>query len=232
MAAVLWTSVLHSVKDSAWIFVSGASGRRGKEVSGKRFPDLAGTKGLGQDRPRCTLDGSDTAWSHGFPENENFGCCKVQCRSCVMLALWENCRRYFPSAFESWEYSEARPWRSVQLPREHVVSELCLWALYSRVDWVSAVGLNLDPKRRNTFSLLLQTHVTDRRALLEVRNHLHFGRCGWCRLGHGQSEFVRSLIRVSAHPGNTAEFARGLAKPMRATTSGIPVARSMAQVCC
>ena len=32
----------------------------------------------------------------------------------------------------------------------------------------SAVDLNLDPKLRDVFSLLLQTHVTCRRALLEI----------------------------------------------------------------
>ena len=36
------------------------------------------------------------------------------------------------------------------------------------VDWVSAFGLNLDPKLKDACSLLLQTHVT-RHALLEIR---------------------------------------------------------------
>ena len=37
------------------------------------------------------------------------------------------------------------------------------------VDWVSAVGLNLDPKLRDACSLLLQTHVARRHALREIR---------------------------------------------------------------
>ena len=121
------------------------------------------------------------------------------------------------SFFEGWEHSEARPERRAQLPQAHVVSEVCLWALHSRVDCVSAVGLNLDPKLRDTYSLSLQPHVTGRRAVLEVRTtstSIGAGGANWDVVDRNSL-----VVRESAHPGQHCRIGQWQRQPMRATTS-------------
>jgi len=81
------------------------------------------------------------------------------------------------------------------------------WALHTKVDWVTAVGLNLNPKLKNLYRALLQTHVTGRRALLEV--HTTFPSTG-----AGGADWVVAARKVlveweSCHPGYTAELAGG-----------------------
>eukprot|EP00928_Gymnodinium_smaydae_P007348 TRINITY_DN12651_c0_g2_i1.p1 TRINITY_DN12651_c0_g2~~TRINITY_DN12651_c0_g2_i1.p1 ORF type:complete len:1238 (-),score=132.80 TRINITY_DN12651_c0_g2_i1:83-3550(-) len=81
------------------------------------------------------------------------------------------------------------------------------WAYKRSIDWAEAVALNVDPKLRQAYRIILDTHVNGHRALLDV--HTTFPT-----LGAGSTKWAVATRKAlleweAAHPGFKAELSGG-----------------------